>query len=130
MKSKNLFWFITALWIGFGIFPLTLIVLKLGHSQEIHSRVLSLFLLILVVLAIVIIAICRYVYKDAKSRGMDPYLWMATAAYVPNFVGLIVYLVMRKQFSMGILKCTNCSMEIKRDWKYCPNCSHRLQERN
>ena len=56
---------------------------------------------------------------------MDPYLWMATAAYVPNFVGLIAYLVMRKQFSMGILKCTNCSMEIKRDWKYCPNCSHR-----
>lgn len=126
MKSKNLFWFITALWIGFGVFPLTLVVLKLGHKEEIPTRALMIFLLILVVVAIMILVICRYVYKDAKSRGMDPYLWMATAAYVPNFVGLIVYLVMRKQLSMEILKCVNCNMEVKKDWKYCPNCSHEL----
>ncbi|WP_353095959.1 zinc ribbon domain-containing protein [Tissierella praeacuta] len=126
MKSKSLFWFITALWIGFGVFPLTLVVLKLGHKEEIPTRALMIFLLALIVVAIMILVICRYVYKDAKSRGMDPYLWMATAAYVPNFVGLIVYLVMRKQLSMEILKCANCNIEVKKDWKYCPNCSHEL----
>ncbi|MBU5424880.1 hypothetical protein KQI41_00540 [Tissierella pigra] len=130
MKSKKLFRFITGLWIGFGVLPLTLIILKLAYDGNISSKALTLFLLGLVIIGIIIVGICKYVYKDAKERGMDPYLWMATAAYVPNLVGLIVYIVMRKQFSPNIerLRCESCSTEVKGDWKYCPNCSNKLSK--
>ena len=126
MKSKNLFWFITGLWSSLGVLPLTLFLLKLGHDEKISSRTLTIFLLALIIMGAIIVGICRYVYNDAKSRGMDPYLWMATAAYVPNLVGLIVYMSIRKQYSIEELKCVNCNIDIRNDWNYCPNCSNKL----
>ena len=54
--------------------------------------------LLLPVLAIFAIAaaIAAYVYQDAKRRGLDPWLWATVAAFVPYFIGLIIYLVMRQ----------------------------------
>jgi len=61
------------------------------------------------------------VYKDAKKRGMDPWLWATIAVFVPFFIGIIVYLVVR---SDGIVTCENCGRPLRSDYRVCPYCGH------
>lgn len=64
------------------------------------------------------------VYRDAKKRGMDPYLWTAVAVFLPFFLGIIIYLVAR---SNGRTACGSCGEPIHSDYKVCPYCGHRRE---
>ncbi len=61
------------------------------------------------------------VYRDANKRGMDPYLWATVAVFIPFFLGIIIYLVVR---SNGRTVCEKCGKPIHSDYKICPFCSH------
>jgi hypothetical protein len=52
--------------------------------------------LIMLIPIIITIFIAIWVYKDAESRGMSGILWALVAIFVPYFIGLIIYLVVRK----------------------------------
>ncbi|MBI4721257.1 MAG: zinc ribbon domain-containing protein [Chitinivibrionia bacterium] len=65
------------------------------------------------------------VYRDAKKRGMDPYLWATVAAFIPFFLGVIIYLVVRS--SNGRTTCAACGRPIQSDYKACPYCGHRSE---
>lgn len=81
-----------------------------------------------------------YVYRDAKSRGMNAPLWTLIAVLAPVFVGLIIYLLVRGSYSD--LKCPNCAAPVTEqfrscpscaapvepDWKVCPHCGNPLSE--
>jgi RNA polymerase subunit RPABC4/transcription elongation factor Spt4 len=97
---------------------------------------------------IIAAAIAAYVYKDARQRGLDPWLWATVAAFVPYFIGLIIYLVTRQSarrlcakcgrslqsdFSncpycgeSVSMKCQKCGQAIAPDWKVCPHCAAPL----
>ncbi|UCG51762.1 MAG: zinc ribbon domain-containing protein [Candidatus Latescibacterota bacterium] len=66
----------------------------------------------------------RLVYRDAQKRGMDPYLWAAVAVFVPFFIGIIVYLVVR---SNGRAICDSCGEPIRSEYKVCPYCGQRRE---
>lgn len=57
-------------------------------------------LILLFVIGIpIIIAVC--VYKDASKRvDCSPWLWALVAALVPSFIGLLVYMVVRKEYPL------------------------------
>lgn len=65
-----------------------------------------------------------FVYSDAKSRGMEPLLWALIAVLVPSFIGLIIYLVVRRDHV--VLSCPNCGCNVQENFVSCPNCGHRL----
>lgn len=76
----------------------------------------------LVVLPILYIGIvATAVYKDAKRRSLDPWLWATVATFVPFFLGIIVYLVVR---SNGRSTCERCGRVVRSDYKLCPYCGH------
>ena len=52
-------------------------------------------LLILILLCVigVEVLIGVMVYRDAKARGMEPWLWAAVCVLVPYFIGLFYYLI-------------------------------------
>ncbi len=52
-------------------------------------------LLYMAVWLIIAVALCVWMYKDAKSRGMSAGLWLVVGL-VLGIIGLIVYLVVRK----------------------------------
>lgn len=110
-----------------------------------------LFFPLMAVIFIVIIPLLIgiMVYRDAKSRGMDAMVWALVAVLIPGFIGLIIYLIMRKDFgnlrcarcnnlvSADFLacpycgndlkgRCPNCSRPVEPDYKICPNCAHEL----
>ena len=108
------------------------------------------FILIPLVFGIPIL-IGVYVYRDAARRGMNALLWALVAVFAPSLIGLIIYLIVRGNYSdlkcpacnapvteayvvcpnCGAklrLSCPNCSSPVEPDWKVCPRCAQPLPE--
>lgn len=82
------------------------------------------FLLLIIVLTVVPILIGLFVYRDAKARGMEPLLWTLLAVFAPGFIGLIIYLVVRRDHFR--LMCPQCGCEVQQGFVSCPNCGQKL----
>ncbi|MNT76350.1 hypothetical protein D3C72_2153400 [compost metagenome] len=41
--------------------------------------------------------IAVFIYKDASKRNMNAWLWMLAVIYIPNFIGLLLYLFARRR---------------------------------
>lgn len=65
-----------------------------------------------------------FVYQDAKARGMEPLLWAVIAVLAPSFIGLIIYLVVRRDHV--VLSCPNCGGEVQESFTSCPQCGQKL----
>lgn len=84
------------------------------------------FLLILIPLIFGIpILVAVYVYRDANKRGMNAVLWMLIALLTPSLLGLIIYLLVRNNYSD--LKCPNCDTPVEESYVVCPNCRTKLR---
>lgn len=88
------------------------------------------FLFIFIILGIISLAIPVamgvYVYKDAKSRGMNAVLWTVVAILVPSFIGLIIYLILRNEHSVN--SCPKCGKNVSKDFSVCPECGYSLKQ--
>ena len=81
-----------------------------------------------IVLAITIVLpfiIGVYVYRDASRRGMNAILWGLVAAMAPTLIGLIVYLLVRGNYSN--LRCPKCDAPVKEQFVVCPKCGTKLR---
>jgi RNA polymerase subunit RPABC4/transcription elongation factor Spt4 len=141
---KYVFW---ALLVGMVLLLITVAGMVLPTITGMVQKLVLLLPLVLFLPAYIIL-VARLIYVDAARRGMDPWLWMTVAVFVPSMIGLIIYLIMRMSVSntcincgKGIQKdfkvcpycgqnqemvCENCQKTIARDWKVCPNCGHSL----
>ena len=100
----------------------------------------TIFILILVWLAFV-----YWTYRDARLRGTSSVFW-ALVVFVLNFLGLILYLILRppeyiddvierdlemKRMEMLLNSkhstCPSCGKEIKDDFLVCPYCRKKLK---
>ncbi|MBC7333360.1 MAG: zinc ribbon domain-containing protein, partial [Actinobacteria bacterium] len=100
----------------------------------------TIFILILVWLSFV-----YWTYRDAKLRGTSPVFW-ALVVFVLNFLGLILYLILRppeyiddvierdlemKRMEMLLNSkhstCPSCGKEVKDDFLVCPYCRKKLK---
>ncbi len=62
--------------------------------------ILNLLLIIFIIIPIFfLILISIWVYKDARKREMNAFVWILIIWVIPFFVGLIVYLKVRDQYS-------------------------------
>ena len=60
----------------------------------------SFFVLILIsVIVLLPILVGIYVFRDAKSRGMNAAMWTLIAILVPSLIGFIIYLLVRGSYS-------------------------------
>jgi len=61
---------------------------------------LILLLIIFLVIPFIMLSfITIWVYKDAKKRDMNVFAWILVIWLIPFFIGLIVYLKIRIQYS-------------------------------
>jgi len=71
----------------------------IASINDIYS-ILNLLLIIFIVIPIFfLILISIWVYKDAKKREMNAFVWILIIWLIPFFIGLIVYLKVRDQYS-------------------------------
>ncbi len=87
--------------------------------------VLIIYLLVMAALLVVPIMIGVYVYKDATRRGMNALMWTLVAVFAPSLIGLIIYLVVRENYSD--LACPRCNTKITEQYVVCPGCGAKLK---
>ncbi|MGL4738990.1 MAG: zinc ribbon domain-containing protein [Cellulosilyticaceae bacterium] len=73
----------------------------------------------------ILVAVGRIVYKDAKALGMNAALWTLLAVCLPNFVGVIIYLVVRSN-TPKVVKCSKCQAQVKENYNVCPECGSQF----
>ena len=85
------------------------------------------FLMIPILLLIIAIPIIIgiYVWRDANRRGMSAPLWTLVAVFAPTFIGLIIYLIVRGNYSD--LHCPQCDTPVKPEFVVCPKCGAKLK---
>lgn len=81
--------------------------------------------LIIIILTILGIALCVWVYRDAQSRGMNgAVLWMLLVWFT-SVIGLIIYLLSRPQGEM--VQCPHCGNNRLDVSLICPHCGYRSE---
>lgn len=87
----------------------------------------SIFILLIFIPLILCIPILIgvYVYRDASRRGMNAVLWTLIAVFTPSLLGLIIYLLVRNNYSD--LTCPNCNAPVEESYVVCPNCRTKLR---
>jgi fructose-specific phosphotransferase system IIC component len=60
-----------------------------------------------------------YVYADARRRAMPVVPWVLIAFFVPNFLGFLLYFVMRRPLASP---CPNCGQPITPEQRFCSWC--------
>lgn len=110
---------------------------------------LILFPSIFVFIGLIFGAIGVFVYRDAASRGLNAWMWVTIVVFVPNLLGLIIYLIMRGNHTKACLNCgkpvspefnncpfcgssqrsacPGCGHGVSPEWKVCPHCKHELE---
>jgi len=82
------------------------------------------FLLLIVIGLLTVISI--FIYKDAPKHDMDPWMWMCIAVFVPNLLGLLIYLIVRSDNKTPKIKCISCGNKVNKDYNICPYCGNSL----
>lgn len=76
-------------------------------------------IIMLVALAIQI-AIAVWVYRDAKSRGMDNAVLLTVLAVITGLLGLLIYILMRPKGNL--VACPSCQKKRLEGSAKCPHC--------
>ena len=68
----------------------------------------------------------RWIYFDAKSRGVNPWPWILITAFIsPNFIGLILYILTRPKSNLA---CDKCRHNITQEMNFCPSCGAKIDQ--
>ncbi len=62
------------------------------------------------------------IFRDAKAYGLPALKWALIAVFVPNLIGVVLYLVARSKVEKE-LYCSNCQAPVENDFNLCPNCA-------
>jgi len=63
-----------------------------------------------------------WVYKDAKSRGMDNAVLLTIVTAITGLLGVIIYLLMRPKGNL--VKCPSCQKKRLEGSAKCPHCGN------
>ena len=95
-----------------------------GDISEIIAPLIIAPLILLIIIGVVCL-IGYFVFNDAKKRGMDPWLWTIIVIFVPNLIGLIIYLITRNSNTKKT--CANCGKPVDENFMNCPFCGNKLK---
>lgn len=71
-----------------------------------------------------LILLIIYINRDAGRRGMSRALWTLIAIFIPYFVGVILYFVVREPLSYA---CPQCGGKVNARFNFCTSCSYNLR---
>lgn len=117
---KVIFWVVTSLSILVigGMITLFSFNVQITKDDELPLLIMG---CIFFIMLIIVILIGMFVNKDAKKLHLNQWMWTLIAVYVPNFMGVIIYVIVRSNEKKK-LRCINCGVTVDRDFNICPHC--------
>ena len=95
------------------------------NLNNLNTITIAAIIISVFIITIGVFLITRWIYVDAKSRGINPLPWILMTLFIsPNFLGLIIYILTRPKSEIF---CPNCQKNITREMNYCPNCAARIE---
>ncbi|HEV2289251.1 MAG TPA: zinc ribbon domain-containing protein [Candidatus Acidoferrales bacterium] len=82
------------------------------------------FIFLIPLFFFILIPLWGYVYGDAKRRGMRYVMWTLLAIFVTNFIGVILYFILRDPLP---IECQSCHTAVLGKFTFCPNCGQALR---
>jgi len=82
------------------------------------------FIFLLPLIFLIWIPLLGYVYGDAKRRGMRYVMWTLLAVFVPDFIGIILYFILRDPLPA---ECASCHTVVLAKFAFCPNCGATMR---
>jgi hypothetical protein len=79
--------------------------------------------LLISIILFVDVLLVGFVHVDAKRRGMRYVMWTLLAIFIQNFIGIILYFVMRDPMPTPCPKCGKLSAQ---SFTFCPDCGTEL----
>jgi hypothetical protein len=64
-----------------------------------------------------------YVYVDSKRRGMRYVMWTLLAIFINNFIGIILYFLLRDPLPTP---CPKCGHQARGGFSFCPKCGTEI----
>jgi len=89
------------------------------------SNKVLLMLLFIIYLAALPTIVGMYVYRNARSNGMNSKKWSILSALLPCFSGFIIYLLVRR--NVQSVECHNCGTPVEESTTICPGCLNKLR---
>jgi hypothetical protein len=69
------------------------------------------------------VVLIGYINVDARRRGMHYITWTLLSICIPNFIGAILYFVLRDPM---LLSCPKCGAKGRSIFVFCPQCGSEL----
>lgn len=92
--------------------------------SSVPIRMIIIMFLLSIFLAVPVL-IGVYVYRDASRRGLNAVAWTLIAILAPAFIGFIIYLLVRGNYSD--LECPKCGSSVTEQYVVCPHCGTKLR---
>lgn len=124
---KFIFFLLTAALAGMLIFAGIMLVTEGPKEPDFPKFAYGYFALVITFIIAFFASVSVYVYKDAQKRGMEQWMWMCIAVFIPNLIGLIIYILARNKIIEGKCKCINCGSLISDKFEICPYCGTDLK---
>ncbi len=89
---------------------------------------MDLILILFIFLAVVgILLIATWIFYDAKANNIKPWPWVLITCFLsPNFLGLVLYILYRRQGART--RCEHCNKWMVTSANYCPQCGAKNSE--
>jgi cytochrome bd-type quinol oxidase subunit 2 len=126
---KVIFWIIAGLLGSLLLGAIVLAITGKSIDPEMPTFMVYYLTIAFLLVAAVLTALAVFVYNDASKRGMDPWMWMTIVVFIPNLIGLIIYIIVRKNTNSYEYKCINCNKPVSSEFSICPYCGSELNAR-
>lgn len=70
-----------------------------------------------------VVCVALWIYRDAKSRGLNAWLWTIIAVLTSPFVGWLLYMLAARQEERR--SCTACGAPVSLNARFCERCGSR-----
>lgn len=89
-----------------------------------NMLLIAIGLMALALIAVVLVAV--WVYRDAKSRGLEAWVWVLVTVLVPSFIGLLLYFLVGRKESRRA--CPSCGRQVPQRSTFCGFCGGQMPE--
>lgn len=109
-----------------ALIALTMIATS-GKTTSDDKTAALVMIVIVACLSVALVFLGKAIFNECRKLQMNPWLWLLVVFFVPNGIGLLLFLLFRSN-EVKKLRCPSCSKPVKPEYVNCPECGYQLSD--